>query len=1232
MSNNKASIYLPIKIHQNTSRNIPITALIDSGAQGNFVSKHFIDKHELRTQDLKNPIKVNNADGTQNENGHITKSVHINALIDGKECQFKAFVTGLGSKDLILGYPWLEDNNPDIDWTKKEFKWRNTDHIIPLMSKTTHSPMAINEMALDQYALNELRCEPDHYTYLDDLDQNAIRIFEDTVIHNQSDYSIEELQNYLENLDLDEFSIEQELGLINQSPYELEINAKIATSAELSNKYDVKAEFKLPRKFRKFAHLFDAKKSERFPPTRPYDHKIDLKPSFESQLGKTYPLSPKETEELQTFIDENLKKGYIRPSESPMASSFFFVGKKDGKLRPCQDYRYLNSHTVKNAYPIPMIPTIMDKLKGANFFTKMDVRLGYNNIRIRNGDQWKAAFKTPLGFYEPMVMFFGMCNSPATFQKMMDTIFEKMLRKGGIIIYMDDILIFAKTQEELDRLTLEALQILENNDLYLKLEKCEFDKQRLEYLGMIITPNHIEMDNTKLKGINEWPTPKNTRDVRKFMGFCNFYRKFIHHYADISRPLNKLLSKTKKFEWENEAEEAFYTLKEAFTKKPVLQMADQTKPFEIESDASKYASGAILTQKDINGNRHPIAYLSKSFSPTERNYEIHDRELLAIIRALEEWRHYLEGSQHEVIVRTDHQNLTFWRKPQNISRRQARWLQFLSRFDFKIEHIAGTKIPAADALSRRPDHEPDEDNDNENIIVLPEERFIKIVDTELQQKITSSTEYDEKTLEALKQLQSTEPKMIDSKYELLPTAYGNLLTYDKRLVIPEDLPLRREILTRYHDHPSVGHPGEQETLRLARKEVYWPGMNTFIKNYVKGCAKCQQYKINRHPSRPPLHPVDAPKSTRPFSQISMDLLTDLPKSRGFDCILSIVDHGLTKGIILCPTTKTATAKTITDLFMEKVYSRFGIPDKIISDRDPRFMAKSIRTLFKHLGTKQAFSSAYHPQSDGTTERFNQEISAYLSIYCTHNPLSWVENIPTLEFAHNSKIHSDRKMTPFELMYGTKPHGIPSIIEESNIESTEQRIESLDHARKEAIAAHNIAKERMEQRIKSTFKPFVIGQKVWLEARNLKLPFKSGKIAPKRVGPYPITRVISPLDYELRLPDSWRIHNVFHAVLLTPYLENDIHGPNDETPSPDLIEGNEEYEVEGIINHRTKNGQDQFYIKWKDYNHEENSWMTEDDLAPHSLELLNDYRKENRLKPFDKSWDFNAPGRIKVRPL
>jgi hypothetical protein len=428
-------------------------------------------------------------------------------------------------------------------------------------------------------------------------------------------------------------------------------------------------------------------------------------------------------EEAKTFIDDNLKKGYIRKSSSPMASPLFFVGKKDGKLWPCQDYQYLNHHTVKNAYPLPLIANIMDKLKGAKYFTKLDVRLGYNNIRIRDGDQWKAAFSTPFGLFEPMVMFFGMTNSPATFQDMINTIFVELIDGNWIIIYMDDILIYVTTIEELDQRTRSVLQTLHKHDLYLKAEKCEFEKTRLEYLGFIITPDQVEMDPGKLKGITDWPTPKSIWDIQKFIGFSNYYRRFIHRYADITRPLNNLLSKNRKFEWNDDADKSFKGLKEIFTKQPVLIMPDQQKAFEVECDASKYASGAVLYQNDINGNRHPVQFYSKSFSPAERNYEIYNRELLAIVRALEEWRHYLEGSKFQTIIRSDHRNLGYWKKPQKVSRRQARWKLFLTRFDFRIDHVAGSKLPAADALSRQPDHMGDTNNDNEDVTMLNEVTF-----------------------------------------------------------------------------------------------------------------------------------------------------------------------------------------------------------------------------------------------------------------------------------------------------------------------------------------------------------------------------------------------------------------------------------------------------------------------------------------------------------------------------
>src|SRR5271163_399444 len=301
---------------------------------------------------------------------------------------------------------------------------------------------------------------------------------------------------------------------------ELWINAKMNIAVDLAikenekeGKKEISTEELVPDDLHDFLDVFNEKQADRFPDSRPWDHKIEMKEGFEPKSFKVYNLTPIEQTQLDKFLKENLDKGYIRPSQSPMASPFFFVTKKDGRLGPCQDYRYLNDWTIKTAYPLPLISEIMDKLKGAKYFTKFDVKGAYNNIRIRSGDEWKGAFKTNQGLYEPTVMFFGMCNSPATFQSMMDSIFADLIEKGYVIVYMDDILIFAKTKELLREYTRKVLQKLWEHDLYLKPKKCEFEKEKIEYLGMIVQQGKISMDPVKLGGIKDWPIPTSVKQV-----------------------------------------------------------------------------------------------------------------------------------------------------------------------------------------------------------------------------------------------------------------------------------------------------------------------------------------------------------------------------------------------------------------------------------------------------------------------------------------------------------------------------------------------------------------------------------------------------------------------------------------------------------------------------------------------------------------------------------------------
>ena len=378
-------------------------------------------------------------------------------------------------------------------------------------------------------------------------------------------------------------------------------------------------EVKLPERYEEFSLVFSKEETHCFPPSQPYDHAIELDDTFIPKVGKIYPLTPKEQKATEDFPEENLQLGRIHPSNSPQASSFFFIDKKDASddLRPCQDYRYINSHTIKDAYPLPLVQSLMDQVKDAKVFTKFDVRWGYNNICIWDGDQWKAAFITHRGLFEPTVMFFGLSNSPATFQQFMNDSFRDMIAEGWLLIYMDDLLLSSPDHHLDTECTKWVLQRMKELDLHLKIKKCKFGVSHIDYLGMVLSPGHIKMDPTKLDGIKTWPTPAKVKDVCSFLGFANFYRKFVGDYSNIACPLLDLTKKDTPWNWNNSCQNAFNWLKNCFLTKPVLHLPDTTRLFAITTDTSKYVSGGVLLQADSNGEWHPCSYLSQSFAMAE---------------------------------------------------------------------------------------------------------------------------------------------------------------------------------------------------------------------------------------------------------------------------------------------------------------------------------------------------------------------------------------------------------------------------------------------------------------------------------------------------------------------------------------------------------------------------------------------------------------------------------------
>ena len=470
---------------------------------------------------------------------------------------------------------------------------------------------------------------------------------------------------------------------------------------------------------------------------------------------------------------------------------------------------------------------------------------------------------------------------------------------------------------------------------------------------------------------------------------------------------------------------AFETLKTLMCRRPILRQPEYKKPFFLATDASAYGVGAVLSQEGESHPRtkkptqHPIAYYSATFTPTERNYDIYERELLAILKALEHWRPHLAATDIPVTVLTDHANLTFWKNPQKVNRRVARWFAMLQDYNLLIKHVPGKLHAAPDMLSCPPGTDKGE-LDNQDVTLLPPDSFICLTLEEDQEVIDlerSIVAAQKKYSELLKHWRRT--KQISDKR----ASYTGELTACKNGVqaaIPPEDSLKREILRIYHDSIAAGHPGRDQTYENVAKWYWWPSMRNWIAQYVKGCGPCQQNKILTHRTKVPLYRINVPPEAQPFQVIAMDLITQLPKCDGFDAILTIVDHGCSHAAVFIPCNTTITGEGIAKLYFEHIYRWFGLPNRMISDRDPRFTSHFAKALCAQLGIKQNISTAFHPQTDGLSERKNQWIEQFLRFLTMHQQDDWAQWLPITTAVHNNAINASTKVAPAEALLGYLP--------------------------------------------------------------------------------------------------------------------------------------------------------------------------------------------------------------------
>ena len=488
----------------------------------------------------------------------------------------------------------------------------------------------------------------------------------------------------------------------------------------------------LPPKYHDFVDIFQAAEKQSLPERGPHDHAIDLEPGQQPPFGKLYLMLPTELNALRVYLNKAIKAGIIQKLISPAASPVMFVPKANRSLQLVIDYRHLNDITIKNRYPLPLISDMLDRLQGAKMFTKLDCKDAYNCVRIKGGDKWKTAFCTRFGLFEYLAMPFGLTNAPATFQAFINKALGKFL-DIIVVVYLDNILIFSKDEMKHEAHVQQVLAALQCHGLHLKISKYAFNVTEVDFLGFKISTEGIYMDPERIRAVKEWQPPANVHELQVFLGFANFFCRFIRNYSQIAAPLLNLLKtgKDKKktgievrqtnvvpknvvpknvvpapFPLSKAAMEAFKALKEAFTSARLLRYFNENKPMRVKTDTSAFAIGGILTQQfEVDSHLHwlLVAYYSKKLLDTETRYGTGEQELLAIVEAMHHWRHYCCGARHPIVVLTDHANLVWFMTTPNLLRRQLKWAEKLAEYDFNVTYREGNKNPA-DGLSRRPDY------------------------------------------------------------------------------------------------------------------------------------------------------------------------------------------------------------------------------------------------------------------------------------------------------------------------------------------------------------------------------------------------------------------------------------------------------------------------------------------------------------------------------------------------
>jgi ribonuclease HI len=883
-----------------------------------------------------------------------------------------------------------------------------------------------------------------------------------------------------------------------------------------------------------------------------------------------------ENEVIEKEVKSLLEKGLIQPSISPFGAPILFLPKPDGTLRCVLDYRELNAVTIKNRHPIPRIDDIIDQFRGAYVFSNLDLVSAYNQFQLQPEDQQASAFSTPQGHFEWKVLSLGLTNAPGVFSRAMYDILSPLMNGPNrcIVVYLDDIAILSKTPEEHVKHVEMTLKLLHDAKLLVKLRKCHFFQPEIKFLGHILSAQGVQADPQKLKAVQEWQYPKNRKELLQFLGLCNYFRKRVPQFSRIASPLNHLTKGTVPWSFDSVSQNAFSQLKQALSNPPVLAYPDPDLPYELISDASLTGCGAVLTQ---NGN--PIAYFSSKFCPAEQNYTTTEQEMLGVVKALKEWRCYLEGCKSLTVI-TDHNPLTYFPKNVRLSGRQARWAEFLSRFQMTWKHTPGVDNPA-DGLSRL----------HGTLVKSASIVVLAALSPSLMDHVVAAYSADSRF---------TDEQFLN-RYNL-KIQKNVWYTASDKIVIPQSV--ISKVISASHDDKFAGHFGVSKTLELLQRHFWWPAMRSDVEQYVASCLKCQVNKSSNLSPAGLLQPLPIPDHR--WDTVSLDFITGLPKSAlHYDAILVCVDK-LSKFVQLIPCSTTITAEHTAKIFTDHIIAHHGVPKHLISDRDPRFTSPYWKRFCYDLGIKQLMSTAYHPETDGQTERTNRVVEEVLRNFLSDRKLSdWSRMLAYVQFSINNAQHASTGYSPFYLNYGRHPrsplnidiaayksaHHVPYDV--PSIQTVHEQMQWTLHRVKRLLQG---AQDRQKFYADARRRPhtFAAGNYVLLNTKNLRLHGKGvRKLFPKFIGPFLISDMIGENAARLKLPSDWSIHPVFHVSLLKLY-----HGPVEsfmDIPEQALsldVDNSPVYSVEKIISSRMKGrSKTEFLVKWHNFSDVHNSWIT-----------------------------------------